>query len=220
LSALNIFLFALSAYIMGFLAAIPIGATQIEIAKRLLNGLTFSAMMIVAGAVISDFTYGLIALFGIAPFLQTPGILAIFSLANSIILIVLGIVTLRQNEPKSNDKQTSKEMLTKKHISFVTCFLLAVANPIIIYWWLLGSGFLGGIFSIAKYDTFTIFLFLVSGTLGIGSYPMTMLFGIHKRKKFFSEKTIRKATFIFGLALFGLAVYFLYEGLIYFLKPV
>jgi hypothetical protein len=86
LSPLNIILFALSAYAMGFLAAIPIGATQIEIAKRLLNGLTFSAIMIVAGAVISDFTYGVIALFGIAPFLQTPGIIAIFSLANSMII--------------------------------------------------------------------------------------------------------------------------------------
>ena len=203
---------------MGFLAAIPIGATQIEIAKRLLNGLTFSAMMIVAGAVISDFTYGIIALFGIAPFLQTPGILAIFSLANSIILIVLGIVTLRQNKSNLSDKQISAELLTKKHVSFITGFLLAVANPIIIYWWLLGSRFLGGIYHIEKYDTFTIFLFLISGTLGIGSYPMTMLFGIHKRKKFFSEKTVRKTTFIFGIVLFVLAAYFLYEALSYFLK--
>jgi threonine/homoserine/homoserine lactone efflux protein len=219
LSPLNIILFALSAYVMGFLAAIPIGATQIEIAKRLLNGLTFSAIMIVAGAVISDFTYGVIALFGIAPFLQTLGIIAIFSLANSIILIVLGILTIRQSRKKADDNQDSIEILPKKRVAFVTGFLLAVANPVIIYWWLLGSRFLGGIFHIEKYTIFNIFLLLIAGTLGIGSYPMTIFIVVHKTKRFFSGKTIMKTTFIFGLALFGLAAYFLYEALSYFLAP-
>lgn len=208
---LSIVLFALSAYVLGFLAAIPIGATQIEIAKRVLNGYTASAMMIVAGAVISDFIYGNIALWGIAPFLQTPKAEAIFSVINSIILIILGIITLRQSKSKIDDKDISKEILIKTNVSFFTGFLLAVANPLIIYWWLLGSRFLGGIYHIEKYNTFYIYLFLISGTLGIGSYPMTILLGVRKTKKFFSEKGIQKTTFIFGIALFGLAAYFIYH---------
>jgi threonine/homoserine/homoserine lactone efflux protein len=203
---------------MGFLAAIPIGATQIEIAKRLLNGYTFSAIMIVAGAVISDFMYGAIALFGIAPFLQSPESIAIFSVINSIILIVLGILTIIQSRKKLNDKQNSNDMLPKKNIAFVTGFLLAVTNPLMIYWWLLGSRFLGSVYGIERYNTFNIILLLISGTLGIGSYPMSMLFGIYKTRKFFSEAGIRKTTFIFGLALFGLAAYFLYQALRYFIK--
>jgi threonine/homoserine/homoserine lactone efflux protein len=218
MSFTDIILFALTAYIMGFLAAIPIGATQIEIAKRLLNGYTFSAVMIVAGAVISDFTYGAIAMFGIAPFLQNPGIVAIFSAINSVILVVLGIVTIRQSKKKPDDIQGSKTLLPKKRVAFVTGFLLAVANPIIIYWWILGSRFLGGIFHVEKYDTFYIFLFLISGTLGIGSYPMTIFIGVHKTKRFFSGKAVMKTTFIFGLALFGLAAYFLFEALKYYVQ--
>lgn len=203
---------------MGFLAAIPIGATQIEIAKRLINGYTFSAIMIVAGAVISDFTYGVIALFGIAPFLQSSQSIAIFSVINSIILIVLGILTLQQNRAKLSIHLNAKEMLPKKNVAFITGFLLAVTNPLMIYWWLLGSRFLGSVYRIESYNTFYIFLLLVSGTLGIGSYPMSMLFGIYKTKKFFSEAGIRKTTFIFGLALFGLAAYFLYQALSYFMN--
>ena len=202
---------------MGFLAAIPIGATQIEIAKRLLSGYIFSAVMIVAGAVTSDFTYGIIAMYGIAPFLQTSKAQAIFSIANSAILIVLGVVTLRQSKVKISEKKDAKEFFVKKHASFVTGFLLAVANPFIIYWWLLGSRFLGSVYGIERYSTSDTFLYLISGALGIGSYPLTMLLGIHKTKKFFSEKTIMKTTFIFGVALFILAAYFMFEGLRYFI---
>ena len=123
LSPFNIILFALSAYVLGFLAAIPIGATQIEIAKRLLNGYTRSAMMIVAGAVISDFTYGIIAMFGIAPFLQSPETEGIFSVINSVILIILGILTLRQTKKKPpGAKNVPKEMLVKNKVSFATGF--------------------------------------------------------------------------------------------------
>jgi len=217
-SSSEIILFAICAYVMGFLAAIPIGATQIEIAKRLLHGLTHSAIMIVAGAVISDFTYGVIAMFGIAPFLQTQGIVAIFSIANAIILILLGIVTIGQSRKKPEDIQGSKAILPKKEVAFITGYLLAVANPLIIYWWVLGSRFLGGIFHIEKYTTPHIFLYLMAGTLGIGSYPMTIFIAVHKTKKFFSGKTIMKTTFIFGLALFVLAAYFLYEALDYYIK--
>ncbi len=202
---------------MGFLAAIPIGATQIEIAKRLLNGYIFSAVMIVAGAVTSDFTYGLIAMYGIAPFLQTPKAQAIFSIANSVILVILGVVTLRQSKTGLGEKKKANEFFAKNHTSYVTGFLLAVANPFIIYWWLLGSHFLAGVYGIERYDTSDTFLYLISGALGIGSYPLTMLFGIHKTKKFFSEKTIMKTTFFFGAALFILAAYFMFEGLRYFL---
>jgi threonine/homoserine/homoserine lactone efflux protein len=201
---------------MGYIAAIPIGATQIEIAKRMINGYTFSAVMIVAGAVTSDFTYGILAMFGIAPFLQSAQVVACFSIANSIILIVLGILTLRQSKAKQSDKQETKDFLLKKRTSYVAGLMLAVANPLIIYWWLLGSRFLGGIYGIEQYNTSDIFLYLLSGTLGIASYPLSMLFGIHKTKKFFSQKTVMKTTFVFGIALFILAAYFLYEGLKYF----
>jgi len=53
---------------MGFLTAIPIGATQIEIAKRSLNNQIPAALMVVLGSVFSDVMYGIIALFGVALF--------------------------------------------------------------------------------------------------------------------------------------------------------
>jgi len=197
---------------MGFIAAIPVGATQIEIAKRLLKGYTLSATMIVLGAISSDFIYGNIAMFGIAPFLQSPGIEASFSVVNSVILILLGILTLRQSRKKAGNSNISDKILSKYNVSYVTGFLLAVANPVIIYWWLLGSRFLGSLYYIERYNVSYTYLYLVSGTLGIASYPLTILIWIKKRKQFFSEKFVQKGTAVLGISLLGLAIYFIYHS--------
>ena len=76
---MNTFLFLIVTYILGVFSAIPIGATQIEIAKRSLNSHMRAAYMVAAGSVCSDVMYGFIALFGIAPFLKDKNVIAIFS---------------------------------------------------------------------------------------------------------------------------------------------
>src|SRR5665647_2493081 len=88
---INIVLFVFGAYIIGFFAAVPIGASQFEIVKRALNGYVYSALMIAVGTTLSDAMYGIVAFFGIAPFLKDPIVLLIFRLVNSLILLTLGI---------------------------------------------------------------------------------------------------------------------------------
>ncbi|MFI5202389.1 MAG: hypothetical protein ACHQNE_08375, partial [Candidatus Kapaibacterium sp.] len=58
----NTVLFLVCVYFLGFLAAIPIGASQLETARRSLNGFLASALIVVAGSVSSDYVYGAIAL--------------------------------------------------------------------------------------------------------------------------------------------------------------
>jgi len=45
-------------YVIGFFTAIPIGATQVEIAKRSISGYFKEALMVVAGSATSDLMYG------------------------------------------------------------------------------------------------------------------------------------------------------------------
>jgi len=206
--------FIVIAYLMGFAAAIPVGATQLEIARRSLNGFPSSAVMMVAGSVISDAMYGAIALFGIAPFLQSPSVSVVFGFVNTGILIVLGIWALAESRKtiKENDKE--RNILRKKNISFITGFSLAVTNPIMIYWWLLGHNFISGFNLIEWGKDPSIIVFLAAGSFGIGSYLLLLTFGVYRIKKFFSMRTIKKITAYFGISLFLLAAYFLFKSLV------
>lgn len=205
--------FVMIAYLMGFIAAMPIGATQLEIARRALNGFPASAVMLVAGSVISDAIYGIIALFGVAPFLQSPTVSAVFGIVNAGILIILGIWALIESKRKVNEDIKIKNILKKKNISFLTGFSLAVTNPIMIYWWLLGHRFISDFNLIEWGRNSSITVFLAAGSLGIGSYLLLLTFGVYKIKKFFSVRTIRKMTAYFGISLFLLAVYFFLKSI-------
>ncbi len=91
-------------YIIGFFTAIPIGATQVEIAKRSISGYFKEALMVVAGSVASDMIYGFIAMFGIAPFLKDEKVEAFFWFVGGTILIILGIFTLIYSDKKRQRK--------------------------------------------------------------------------------------------------------------------
>jgi len=207
---LNSILFVLGAFVMGFLAAIPIGASQIEIAKRALNGYIYSALMVVAGTTLSDTMYGVIAFFGIAPFLNQPIVTAIFRLINSLILITLGIWAIHGSEVKEDKKNLTQELLKKKKIAFITGFSLALTNPMIMLWWLIGLHFFISVGIIEQNNIYNTIIFLFIGAAGIASYQILLAFSVYKSKKFFSEKGVRRLMVILGWALIVFAVYFIY----------
>jgi threonine/homoserine/homoserine lactone efflux protein len=211
-------LLVLCTFVMGFFTAIPPGATQIEIARRSLNGYPFSALMIVFGSVLSDAMYGVIAFFAVAPFLQDSKVMAGFWIVNASILIFLGIFVIRQSSRRQTMEDIGGSVLPKKNIAFFTGFSLAVTNPLMIVWWLLGARIMSnlGLFRNAnKGDTV---LLLVAGSIGFGTYLTLLTFGVYRAKKFLSKRFIRSATAFFGAALLCLALYSLVEAAIEFSK--
>ncbi len=190
-------------YVIGFFTAIPVGATQIEIAKRSFAGHVKAALMIVLGSAISDVMYGFIAFFGIAPFLKEKVVIAVFWLAGSIILFILGAITLK-NFRKTIHIEADNKSLKHQGLSFVVGFSLAVTNPMIIFWWIMVA-------DIENFTTDTHLLFLLFGGLGIASYLVTLSFVLRWAKKFLSDKTERKINFSLGLALLIFGLYFLFR---------
>jgi putative Mn2+ efflux pump MntP len=157
---LKTFFFMLCVYVMGFFAAIPIGATQLEIARRSLHGYLSSALMIMVGSVLSDILYGVVAFFGIASFLQNPKVVAIFWLGGGGLLVVLGVWVIRDGlRPRVVDME-SRKMLQKQDVAFITGFSLAVTNPLMVVWWLLGARLLKDIGIMERYGTSETLLFL------------------------------------------------------------
>lgn len=203
----GLFLFSSLAFVMGFFAAIPIGATQLEIARRSLNGFPKSALLLVFGSVLSDSIYGIVALYGIAPFLQKPSVEAMFGFINAVILIGLGIWAIKESKKPLNGSSDNILILGDKNVSFITGFSLAVTNPVMIYWWLLGEKLINDL-KLVEHSGVTMILFLAAGSAGIFSYLALLTFGVFKVKKFFSDRAVRKTAIGFSIALLGLSVYF------------
>ena len=209
---MNTFLFLLLAYMMGFAAAIPIGATQIEIAKRSLNNHLRSAYMVVAGSVFSDVMYGFIALFGVAPFLKSKIVVAVFGLVSALILWLLAFLAFRESK-KPNAFEMSSTILTNKKLSFVTGFSLAVTNPMMILWWLIGARIIKDLGLIPDFDAETSVSFIIVGGMGIASYLSSLTYLLHWAKNFISNKMIKKVNFGLVIILVLLSFYFLFTSL-------
>ncbi|MHB1687709.1 MAG: LysE family translocator [Ignavibacteriaceae bacterium] len=209
---MNTLWFIIITYIMGILTAIPIGATQIEIAKRSLNNHRRTAYMVAVGSVTSDLIYGFIALFGVAPFLKDKIIIAIFGLAATAILWLLAFFTFRDNT-KSNMLELSHTTLKSKRLSLVIGFSLAVTNPMMIVWWLIGEKFIKDLGIVTNFDSHTSLLFLIMGGLGLFSYLFMLANTLYWTKKLITNEMMKKINFGLGVVLVLLSFYFLINSL-------
>ena len=205
-------LFLVITYVMGFLTAIPIGATQIEIAKRSLNNHRRAAYMVAAGSVSSDLMYGFIALFGVAPFLRNKTVIAVFGLAATAILWLLAFFTFRYGAKKNMLELTHTSIKSKK-LSFVTGFSLAATNPMMIFWWLIGMKIIKDLNLVSDFTSNINLLFLFAGGLGLATYLFTLTNILHWAKKFISNEMMKKVNVGLGFILILLSFYFLFSSL-------
>ncbi len=212
----GLFLFSLAVG-LGFLSAIPVGGSQIEAAKRAIHGHLWAAWMVVLGSVSSDVMYGAIALFGLAPFLDIPWVIAAFSAAGAILLWLLSYLTIKESK-KPHHLRLNMESLKSKHWAYVTGFSLAVSNPPMILTWLYGA-------ALAKHlglaDPFTPSLkviFIAGGAVGLGGYLASLSAVMYRIKHFIPMKTIGKVYYWLGTALFLLSFFFVYNFIRYIPK--
>ncbi len=209
---MDTFLFLIITYVLGFLTAIPIGATQIEIAKRSLNSHLRAAYMVALGSVSSDAMYGFVALFGVAPFLKNPTVVAVFGLVATVILWLLAFFTFRDGK-KANMLELTHPTLKSKRLSYVTGFSLAVTNPMMIVWWLIGVKIIKDLGLVSDFDLNASLMFLAAGTIGLASYLFTLANTLHWAKGFISNQMMKKVNYGLGVILVLLSFYFLASSL-------
>jgi threonine/homoserine/homoserine lactone efflux protein len=208
-----LFLFALG---LGFIAAVPIGGSQIEMAKRVLSGHVWAAAMVILGSVSSDIFYGIIAVFGIAPFMETPWVLASFSAAGALVLWILALVTLKDSK-KPSSLELLHSSLKNNRLAYFTGFSLAFSNPPMILTWLLGV-VLAKRFGLASPFTFGgKAMYIAGGALGLGGYLGMLGVVLHRIKHFIPIQAFGRVYFWLGIALFALSFFFVYGAIKYFM---
>jgi len=208
-------IFIIAAYITGILAAVPAGPVQIEVVRRTINGHLRSSLMVILGALIADVAYGIIAFFGIAPFLENEKVMVIFSAAGAVILIILGIAIIRHSSEDQASKKTSKFHRGKRW-GLVGGFSLSAANPMMVLWWLIGARIFKDIKLIDDFSPDIAITFLAAGGFGLASYLLILALVLYWVKHFISENAIKRLNLVSGVILLLIAAYFIYSSLRYF----
>lgn len=207
MKSLYLFLLAIG---LGFVTAIPIGGSQIEAAKRAIHGHLGAAWMVVLGSVSSDIMYGAIALFGVAPFLDIPWIMAAFSAAGAVVLWALAYWTLKESK-KPHHLRLDLNSLKGKRWAYATGFTLAVTNPPMILTWLYGVTLAKHLGLATPFSAQAKAIFIAGGALGLGGYLGLLSLVMYRVKHFISLKTVGKVYYWLGIALVLLSFFFVYN---------
>jgi threonine/homoserine/homoserine lactone efflux protein len=209
---MNLPLLIIMAFVLGFLAAVPVGGSQIEVAKRALNGHLRAALLVAAGSVSSDMLVGLISLFGIAPFLSRPSVTAWFFLGGGLLLAGLAVLTFRESA-KPHHLDFDHAQLRRGRLSYATGFSLAFTSPPMVFVWLVGKGIAEKFGVVRAFDAKSSVIFVLAGSLGLVSYLAGLAFVLHRMKRFFSIRLLRRIYFWLGLGLVALSASFIFEAL-------
>jgi threonine/homoserine/homoserine lactone efflux protein len=212
MNRLYLFLLAVG---LGFITAIPVGGSQIEAAKRAIHGHLLAAFMVVLGSVSSDIMYGVIALFGIAPFLEIPWVMAVFSAVGAVVLWVLAYLTIKESK-KPHHLRLDLDSLKSKRWAYLTGFFLAATNPPMIIAWLYGATLAKHLGLATPFTSGLKVIFIAGGALGLGGYLASLSAVMHRIKHFIPMKAIGRVYYWLGIALSLLSLFFVYSFLKYF----
>lgn len=157
--------------------------------------------------------YGTIALFGIAPIMERPGVLAAFDVAGAALLWLLAAVTLRGRHQVHGQ---TRAVLVGPAGAYLTGFTLAFSNPPMILTWLLGVALAKRMGLATPFPASARAIFLAGGVLGLASYLGLLAEVLHRVKHFIPASAMGKVYRWLGIALFVLSFYFIYGAVQYF----
>lgn len=213
--ALLLFLFAVA---LGAVAAVPVGPCQIETVKRAMNGHLRAAQLVVLGVASSDLIYGAIALYGIAPVLDIPGVLAAFDAIAVLICWTLAWLTWRYaDEPRRLYREP--RWLRSGRWSYATGFLLGMSNPPIIASWLFGVALAKRVgVAPTPFTAASKAVFIAGAVLGVASYLVALSLVTHRLRHAFSPRTMSAIYRWLAVALLGVSIYFARDVVVYYLR--
>ena len=202
---LKLFATVIFGTVLGFLTSIPVGAVQLEVIKKTINGHKKPAIATAMGSALSDLLYGMLALFGFGDYLLHKDFqLFIYSMG----IIVLTYLVYKSYQEREYMLHEENQVRYGKRLSFITGFTIAITNPGMIIWWFVGFKLF------ADLDMFTVMtpaiktLFVFSGAFGLALYLTLEAIILHKYQKSFSEKFLYKANTFLMLILAFLITYF------------
>lgn len=208
----HLIIIAFFAYIVGFLISVPIGAVQIEVAKRAINNHLKSAYMVALGSVFSDIIYGIIASFSITSFLDNIKVKATLIMFSGFLLAFLAVIAFR-DALKSQNSNFGQIKSKSYHISIITGFSMSFTNPLMIIFWVIYVQFSYDIGIIPYYNAIFLIIFVFFSGAGLFSYLFFIAKILNHVRKSFSIEFIKKVNIILSIVLTGFACYFIIRAI-------
>ncbi len=185
----------------------PVGAVQLEVAKKAINGHLTPAIAVAVGSATSDFIYGVLTLFGLGGFL--------FHKEFKIGVYILGICVLSfllfrsVQEHKHGVLQNDNPLVYKKRISFLTGFTIAITNPGMIIWWIVGFKLFIDLELFLTITPIVKFIFILSGCSGLVGYLIFIAALLHRMQQSVSDKFLHRMNIVLIVLLSIIIFYFI-----------
>lgn len=108
-------------------------------------------------------------------------------------ILVLSFLLYRAiKEHRSGMHRAKATGILKKRFSFLTGFTIAITNPGMIIWWIIGYRLLHDLCLFDPISAPLKFLFIIAGCSGLGGYLIFIAFLLHKMQNSFSDTFISK----------------------------
>lgn len=204
----KILLTILFGMLLGLVSSIPVGAVQLEVIKKSINGHIKPAIATACGSATSDLIYGILTLYGFGHFIMNRQFQAgIYFLG----ILVLSFLLYRALRERKYMLQHDHGVKYKKRLSFLSGFTIAITNPGMIIWWLIGFKIYVDLGLFAEVGPAIRAIFILSGCLGLGGYLILMAFFLHRVKKTISERFLFRTNVFLMVLLAGIIMYFIYK---------
>ena len=188
--------------LLGWGAAIPIGAINLEIIRRNLRFSTSSGLAFGLGACIADVTYLLVLSYGALQFINYPVFLKSIGIIGSLILAWFGWTALRQKVETTEGVQALpvSSFSVARHAR--DGYFLTLINPYSIVFW---SSVSMTISANTKADNATFYAG-IGVLLGVLSWVLTLNTILHLTRHRMSSKIMHYINITGGFILIGLAI--------------
>ncbi|WP_040203849.1 LysE family transporter [Neobacillus jeddahensis] len=179
----------------------PINAAQID--RGIRNGFMHS-WLIGVGAVVADGVYMLVVYIGVVQFLESEFVQTFLWFFGCFVLMYTGIETFMNAGKINLELARGKEPLLK---SFFSGFLMSIANPLTILFWL---GIYGSVLAKAAntYDTSQLVLYSSAIFIGLLIWDITMASVASSFRKFLTTHLLVVISCLSGISMVGFGIYF------------
>jgi len=188
--------------LLGITLAAPLGPASIAVMQNGFQSGFKRAFLIGIGITLADTTYLMLVFFGLSSFLDTPAIKVLVWAFGTIVLIYLGVQSLREGSSKFDPE--SAPMMTVNNPLFAG-YVINISNPLAAVWWL---GIFGSVLSSLEAGSTRLSALAYSTAIlaGILFWHSLMASLSHWGKRLLNQKTIRAISIVAGIALilFGL----------------
>ena len=194
---------------VGLLSAIPIGAVQVQVVKTALRGHRGTAVALALGSGASDLVYGLLTVLGLGPILTSTRFQIVFYLLGVAVLLVILYRSVREHrDPSGGNHAPGKH---DHRDGFITGFTMAVTNPSIVLFWIVGYGVVSGLGLFPETTLSVRLAYVISGSIGLAGYLVGLAFAVHRIHHALSDRVLRRMNLALIYILVALIGYFIWK---------